>query len=352
LTTWVKAVHIINGNTFVVNPFLRLRRIAGDGVRAAEYDCPEIGEPGREKIRGRVEELILYHDIELKNLGEVELGVLACDVYPEGRRCRMKESVPRQADMVSAREAAAILGVTVQTIKNYIYRGKIRSYKTPGGHHRIRREDIRNLGPLEDSPSREEVIENYNELYQGYIDTLHALTNALDARDGIVSGHSRRVADCASSIARSLGLSQEEMRLIELSGLLHDVGKIMISEHILGKPGRLTDQELYLIKQHPVMGERIVESVGFLRDTGPLVRHHHERFDGKGYPDGLEGEKIPLQARILFVAETFDCLRSDSSFHEGLPLDRSIDVIRREADTQFDPDIVKTFLDSLNLSGG
>ena len=262
----------------------------------------------------------------------------------------MKESTPKQAEMVSAREAAKILGVTVQTIKNYIYRGKMTSYKTPGGHHRIHREDLRRLAPLEDKPSREEVMASYEELYKGYVTTLEALTNALDARDGIVSGHSRRVADYASSMARFLGLSQEETGLIELAGLLHDVGKIMISEHILGKPGRLTDQEFLQIRQHPVMGERIVEGVDFLRVTGSFIRHHHERFDGKGYPDGLAREEIPLQARILFVAETFDCLRSDSAFHQGLPIDRSIEVITREVDTQFDPEIVRTFLDSFNSS--
>jgi HD-GYP domain-containing protein (c-di-GMP phosphodiesterase class II) len=148
-----------------------------------------------------------------------------------------------------------------------------------------------------------------------------------------------------------MGFSPQEIRVIELAGLLHDVGKIMISEHILGKPGKLTDQEFYQIQQHPVMGERIVESVDLLRDTGSFIRHHHERFDGKGYPDGLAGEKIPLQARVLFVAETFDCLRSDSSFHQGLSFDRSVDVITRGADSQFDSEIVKVFVDSLDLSG-
>ncbi len=263
----------------------------------------------------------------------------------------MKESVPPKADLVSTREAAKILGVTVQTIKNYIYRGKMKSYKTPGGHHRIHREDIKDFGPSDDKPSRDEMMESYTKLYYGYIDTLQALTNALDARDGIVSGHSRRVADYASSMARSLGFSQEEIRVIEVAGLLHDVGKIMISEHILGKPGKLTDQEFYQIKQHPVMGERIVERVNLLRETGPFIRHHHERFDGKGYPDGLAGEEIPLQAKILFLAEVFDCVRSDCSFHQVLPLDKSIDVITRESESQFDPEIVKVFLNSVNTSG-
>jgi excisionase family DNA binding protein/putative nucleotidyltransferase with HDIG domain len=263
----------------------------------------------------------------------------------------MKESAPPKADLVSAREAAKILGVTVQTIKNYIYRGKMKSYRTPGGHHRIRREDIMDLTPLHDKPSRDEMMESYTVLYHGYIDTIQALTNALDARDGIVSGHSRRVADYASSMVRSLGFSQEEIWVVEVAGLLHDVGKIMISEHILGKPGKLTDQEFYQIQQHPVMGEQIVERVNFLRETGPFIRHHHERFDGNGYPDGLTGEEIPLQARILFLAEAFDCVRSDSSFHQGLSVDKSIDVITRESETQFDPEIVKVFLNSVSTSG-
>jgi excisionase family DNA binding protein/putative nucleotidyltransferase with HDIG domain len=263
----------------------------------------------------------------------------------------MKESSPHKSDVVSASEAARILGVTVQTIKNYIYRGKLQSYKTPGGHHRIRREDILKFGPLEDRPSRDEIIESYGELYQGYVDTLKALTNALDARDGIVSGHSRRVADYTSSLAGALGFSQDETRVIELAGLLHDVGKIMISEQILGKPGKLTDQEFSQVQQHSVMGQRIVENVEFLRSTGSFIRHHHERFDGRGYPDGLAGEKIPLQARVLFVAETFDCLRSDSSFHQGFSLDRSVDVMTQEAEAQFDPEIVRVFLNTLNPSG-
>jgi putative nucleotidyltransferase with HDIG domain len=207
------------------------------------------------------------------------------------------------------------------------------------------------FGPLDDKPSRDEMVESYTKLYHGYIDTLQALAKALDARDGIVSGHSRRVADYASSMARSLGFSQEEVRVIALAGLLHDVGKIMISEHILGKPGKLTDQEFYQIQQHPVLGERIVEGANFLRETGPFIRHHHERFDGKGYPDGLAGDQIPLQARILFLAEAFDCIRSDSSFHQGLSLDKGIDVITRESETQFDPEILRVFLKSVNTSG-
>ena len=231
----------------------------------------------------------------------------------------MKESAPPKADLVSAREAAKILGVTVQTIKNYIYRGKMKSYKTPGGHHRIRREDIMNFGPVDDKPSRDEMMESYAELYQGYIDTLQALTKALDARDGIVSGHSRRVAVYTSSMARSLGFSQEEMQVIELAGLLHDVGKVMISEHILGKPGKLTDQEFYQIQQHPVLGERIVEGADFLRETGPFIRHHHERFDGKGYPDGAKAEDIPFAARIIAVADTADAMTSDRSYRKALP---------------------------------
>jgi excisionase family DNA binding protein len=263
----------------------------------------------------------------------------------------MKSKTGNPANLVNTKQAADLLGVTVQTIKNYIYSGKLKSYKSPGGYHRIRVSDLEELSRQKSDFSREELLEQYDQFYRDYIDTIEALLNAVDGRDGIISGHSRRVADYACIIGKAMGLSPESLRVLELAALLHDVGKIMISEQILGKPGKLTDQEFYQIQQHPVMGEQIVETVNFLREMGPFIRHHHERFDGQGYPDGLAGEEIPVQARILFLAEAFDCVRSDSSFQQGLPLDKGIDVITRESETQFDPEILRVFLNSVNTSG-
>ena len=251
-----------------------------------------------------------------------------------------------KSDLFSPRQTAAMLGVTCQTIKNYIYRGRLKSYKTPGGHHRIRREDIMKLGFLEDGPYGEEMVEKYNKLYQGYIDTIAALTNALDARDGITSGHSRRVASFVASLAEIMGISGQEQESIKLAALLHDIGKILINEQILSKPGKLTDQEHYLIRQHPEIGERIIGGVEFLKGTKSLIRHHHERFDGKGYPDGLSSEEIPLGARVIFLGEAFDCITADCAFQPKRGLEEATDEIERHAENQFDPEIVRIFLEN------
>jgi excisionase family DNA binding protein len=251
------------------------------------------------------------------------------------------------SDLIKTKQAAQILGVTVQTIKNYIYSGKLKSYKTLGGHHRLSISDLQDLASCHGSPSQKELQEQYDQLYHGYIDTVGALLNALDARDGIASGHSRRVANYACAIGKAMEFPPQSQRTLELAALLHDVGKILISEQILGKPGKLTDQETYFIRQHPEMGEKIVGGVEFLTETKPFIRHHHERFDGMGYPDGLSGENIPLEARIIFIAEAFDSVLSDSSYHQGRDLKEALAEMERGAGTQFDPNILRTFIENV-----
>jgi len=244
-----------------------------------------------------------------------------------------------KSDLLSPKQAAAMLGVTYQTIQNYIYTGKLKSYKTPGGRHRIRREDIMNLGFLEERPTR-------RELYRGYIETLGALTDALDARNGIASGHSRRVAAYVAPLTEKMGISGEEQESIKLAALLHDVGKIFISETILSKPGKLTEQEQSLIQQHPEIGERITGGVEFLQATKTFIRHHHERFDGGGYPDGLSDEEIPLGARMISIAESFDCITADCAYRPKRGIGEAIEEIEGCAGTQFDSDIVSVFLEN------
>ncbi|NIS59927.1 MAG: HD domain-containing protein [Proteobacteria bacterium] len=260
----------------------------------------------------------------------------------------MKSETGNPANVVNTRGAADLLGVTVQTIKNYIYAGKLKSYKTPGGHHRLRVSDLEELAPQIGDLSREKLLEQYDQFYRGYVDTIEALLNAVDGRDGIISGHSRRVADYACIIGKAMGLAPESLRILELAALLHDVGKIMISEQILGKPGKLTDQEIYAIRQHPEMGEKIVGDVKFLRETAPFIRHHHERFDGLGYPDGLSGESIPLEARVIFIGEVFDSLTSDTSYHTTMDLKEALGEMERGAGTQFDPNILGIFIDHVS----
>ncbi len=260
----------------------------------------------------------------------------------------MKSLTDNPTGLVTTKQAAQFLGVTDQTIKNYIFSGKLKSYKTPGGHHRLRVSDLEELAPQKSNPSRQELLEQYDQFYRGYIDTIGALLDAIDARDGIISGHCQRVARHACIIGKAMGLSRESLRVLELAALLHDVGKIMISEQILGKPGKLTDQETSIIRQHPEFGERIVGGVEFLKDIAPFVRHHHERFDGQGYPDGLSGEDIPLEARIIFIGEVFDSLTSDTSYHPTMDLKEALVEMERGAKTQFDPEVLRIFLDTIS----
>jgi excisionase family DNA binding protein/putative nucleotidyltransferase with HDIG domain len=260
----------------------------------------------------------------------------------------MKSKTANPASLVNTKEAADLLGVTAQTIKNYIYAGKLKSYKSLGGHHRLKVLDLEELAPQKSDFSREELLEQYDQFYRDYVDTIEALLNAVDGRDGIISGHSRRVADYACVIGGAMGLSPESLRVLELAALLHDVGKIMISEQILGKPGKLTDQETYMIRQHAELGERIVGDIKYLREIAPFIRHHHERFDGQGYPDGLSGENIPPEARIIFIGEVFDALTSDTSYHSTMDLKEALVEMERGANTQFDPEILRIFLDNIS----
>jgi putative nucleotidyltransferase with HDIG domain len=190
-------------------------------------------------------------------------------------------------------------------------------------------------------------IENsnlYNNMKDSYKSTIKALSTALDAKDSYTGGHSAQVTKYALPIAREMGLDKEFIEKLEYAGLLHDIGKIGIIENILNKKGRLTDEEFEIIKKHPVIGAEILESIPFLGEIVPMVKYHHERWDGRGYPEGLKGEEIPLGARIISVADTFDAMTSDRPYRKGLPAEIAREEIEKNAGTQFDPKVVEAFL--------
>lgn len=185
-------------------------------------------------------------------------------------------------------------------------------------------------------------------LYQAqqdlFVGTIQAITAALDAKDRYTRGHSERVAYIASQIATNLGLDAERVQRVHVSGLVHDVGKIGVPEAVLTKRGRLTDEEFGLIKLHPAIGHNILKGIPLLADVIPAVLHHHERIDGRGYPAGLRGEQIPLYARILSVADTFDAMSSDRSYRPAMPREKVLAELQRSAGTQLDPALVEAFL--------
>jgi len=175
------------------------------------------------------------------------------------------------------------------------------------------------------------------------IGTIEALTAAIDAKDPYTRGHSERVAALAKQIAHAYGIEEAEAERIRTAGIVHDVGKIGVPERVLCKPGKLDDEEFALIKMHPEIGHRILKGVVLLEHTLPGVLHHHERFDGKGYPHGLAGEQIPLQARILGIADTFDAMSSSRSYRPAMPREKVLAEIARCAGSQFDPSVVAAF---------
>ena len=173
---------------------------------------------------------------------------------------------------------------------------------------------------------------------------LHSLTSAVDAKDAYTCGHSERVALLCRQLAIEAKLSEHEVDRIYMAGLLHDVGKIGVPEAVLQKPGKLTPEEFDQMKKHPEIGARILADIKQIRDIIPGVLHHHERYDGKGYPAGLAAEGIPMMGRILCLADCFDAMTSNRTYRKALPLEVALTEIRRCSGTQFDPGLAEAFL--------
>jgi diguanylate cyclase (GGDEF)-like protein/PAS domain S-box-containing protein len=175
--------------------------------------------------------------------------------------------------------------------------------------------------------------------------TVAAIGAAAEIKDRYIRGHQQRASRWAAALAEEMGLPPQQVRNIRIAGLLHDLGKVSISEQILNKPGKLTEEEFAKIKEHPSLGAMMIMSeVESLQRLVPIVRHHHERFDGRGYPDGLAGQEIPLEARIMSVVDVFDAMTHDRAYRKALSREETIAELERGAGTQFDPAVVKAFL--------
>ena len=184
------------------------------------------------------------------------------------------------------------------------------------------------------------------------VGVIRAMVNTLDAKDSYTCGHSERVAQISRFLAGKIGLAREACERIYMTGLLHDIGKIGVPDDVLGKNGPLNEEEFEQIRQHPVIGHRILSHVQKLDYVLPGVLHHHEDFNGSGYPDGLAGSEIPLDARVLAVADSYDAMTSDRPYRKGMSFETAESILRKEAGEQFDADIVAAMLDSLTAVRG
>ncbi|MEK6751881.1 MAG: HD domain-containing phosphohydrolase [Chloroflexota bacterium] len=194
--------------------------------------------------------------------------------------------------------------------------------------------------------SRRQAVEikaAYDMLEATYDQTLASLISALDARDRETEGHSLRVSYMATKLGETLGFSHQQLKVLERGSLLHDIGKIGISDTILHKPGPLNENEWTIMKRHPDIGAKIVEGIPFLQDTIPLIRHHQERWNGTGYPGGFVGEEIPILARMFSIVDAFDALTSNRPYREKISIDEALQYLREQSGILFDPSIVHVF---------
>jgi len=193
------------------------------------------------------------------------------------------------------------------------------------------------------STSRQ-LLESRRQLEESHFEALQTLSAALDARDRYTAGHSERVAEYAVELARVLGLAKEDLDSIRRAAQLHDIGKIGIRDTILFNRGELSYPDAKEMQRHPRIGAALLARLGYLESIVPLIAHHHEHFDGKGYPDGLVGEQIPLGARIIAVADAFDALTTDRPYQRARSPEQAEQVLAERSGSQFDPRVIEAFL--------
>ena len=192
-----------------------------------------------------------------------------------------------------------------------------------------------------------ELSDTYEKLEAAYMESIETLRHTVDAKDPYTRGHSDRVSEISVLIGEKLGLSEQDLRTLRIGGLFHDIGKIGVPDSILQKESKLTDDEYSEIKNHPAIGVHILSTASIFNDIIPIVKHHHEKYDGNGYPSKLKGEEIPFLARITTIADSFDAMSSKRSYRNSLPLDVIKEEFRKNRGTQFDPELDDLFLDIL-----
>ena len=213
----------------------------------------------------------------------------------------------------------------------------------PGFHTRSSTEEVNRLAEVLNRAAVS-IRDSQQNLESAYVEFVETMAKALDERDAYTAGHSHRVSEYSVGIAHAMGLNRESIEMIRIGAELHDIGKIGIPDDVLQKPGRLSPEEFDLIKQHPQIGKRILEKVGRFDRYLPIVELHHENHDGTGYPYGLKGGQIPLEARIVHIADVYDAITSDRAYRRAMTRSQVFELLERGRGTQFDPVVMESFM--------
>lgn len=250
----------------------------------------------------------------------------------------MLDEIPHEHRVLTIKEVAKILKVSVQTVKNYIYKDKIKSFKTPGGHHRILESEVNSK--LE-TTGVELKGHDLKEMMDVSALMVRAMVRAIEGKEiPMFLGHSTRVAKLSKLIGQEMGFKDDKMELLNMAGLLHDIGKLSVDDTILSKTDKLTRSEYKELKKHPQFGEEMVKDVESLQILSPIIKHHHEWYNGMGYPEGLKGGAIPLEAQIVGLAEAFDVIMNKNKAKGNENIQSSIDEIKKFENLQFSSNLV------------
>jgi diguanylate cyclase (GGDEF)-like protein len=343
---YFKSINDVYGHQFgdlVLRQFAKLLksevRIYDTAVRFGGEEFIIIS-PGTGKGEASILANRLLNTISLHNFGDkkrsikIKVSVAVCS-YPADKRINNPPDFVDTADRIldAAKEAGGNRVYSMLDLES--------------------KKDARRLPEAE--PTVDELKDKIKKLTargnQSVVEAIFAFAKTIELKDKYTGEHVEKTIYYVTGIANALGLPKEEVEVIKEASVLHDLGKIGIPEKILLKPGRLTKREREIIKEHPQIGVDIIRPLHFLRDIIPLVRHHHEWWNGKGYPDGLKKELIPLGARIVAIADVYQALTSDRPYHKAFPKEEAVKIIKDGAGTQFDPRIVETFLRVLEKEG-
>ena len=338
-----------SGGILVVDDEPAIRDLLCEGLRDQGYDC-DVASNGQEALdylKQRRFSLVLS-DIDMPSMDGVKLLQNVKEAHPDVEVVMITGVVDVEVALRAMR-----MGANDYLTKPFNIEEVRLTVEKALEKRRLVLENREYQRVLEDKVAertvelvfkRREIEELYEKLQVSYETTLEALAAALDTRDTETQGHSVRVSEYTAVIARRLGVKDPELTDIRRGALLHDVGKIGISDGVLRKPGKLTPEEWVEMKKHPEIGYRILSGIKFLEKSLPVVIAHQERYDGSGYPRGLRGEEIPLGARIFAVVDTLDAMTSDRPYRKARSYEEAREEIVRNSGIQFDPKVVEMFL--------